>query len=129
MADVLVYAAAAREKTARKLLGAACRASGIGAQLELYGTGALYQRLGPRHAPPLPDLVMWFGPFAAAAAAADNLLQVHLPSNGAEGFVHDPNWRWTSLDYLKVGTVGSTPVNSLQDLASIPSLAMADPER
>ncbi|MCA1648577.1 MAG: hypothetical protein LC797_24985, partial [Chloroflexi bacterium] len=65
MTDVLVYAVRARERTARKLLGAACQASGVGARLELHGTGSLYQRLGSRRSAPFPDLVIWFGPFAA----------------------------------------------------------------
>src|ERR1700680_912252 len=123
MTDVLVYAVASREKAARMLLGAACRASGVGARLELYGSGSLYQRLGPRHALPLPDLVLWFGPFAAAAAASDGLLQPYRPARGAEGAVHDPEWRWTSLDSSSVGIVGPPGIASLQDLATVTGLA------
>ena len=86
MTDVLVYAVAAREPIARKLLGAACQASGMGARLELYGSsGSLYQRLGPRRAAPFPDIVMWFGPFAARAAALDGLLQPYQPATAADG--------------------------------------------
>ena len=73
----------ARRRPPEPLLGAACRATGIGARLELYGSGSLYQRLGPRHAPPLPDLVLWFGPFAAQAAALDGLLQPYQPASVA----------------------------------------------
>jgi ABC-type Fe3+ transport system substrate-binding protein len=127
--DVLVYATAARAQTVRALLGMACQATGIGARLELYGSGSLYQRLGPRHAPPLPDLVLWFGPFAAQAAALDDLLQPHQPARVADAAVHDPNWRWTTLDYLPVGVVGAPGVGSFQDLATVPRLAIADPER
>src|SRR6266850_584672 len=107
MSDVLVYAIAARESTARRLLGAACQASSIGARLELYGSsGSLYQRLGPRRAAPFPDLVLWFGPFAAQAAALDGLLQPHQPTSVADGVVHDPEWRWTALEYASIGVVG-----------------------
>jgi ABC-type Fe3+ transport system substrate-binding protein len=127
--EVLVYAAASRAQTARTLLGAACQATGISVRLELYGTGSLYQRLGPRHAPPLPDVVLWFGPFAAQAAALDGLLQPYRPANVAPAAVHDANWRWTTLDYLPIGVVGSTSATGLQDLASVPGLAIADPER
>jgi ABC-type Fe3+ transport system substrate-binding protein len=130
MTDVLVYAVASREATARKVLGAACRASGVGARLELYGSsGSLYQRLGPRRAAPFPDVVMWFGPFVARAAALDGLLQPYQPAGAADGVVHDPDWRWTTLDYSSVGVVGPPGVASLQDVAAIGGLALADPER
>ncbi len=130
MTDVLVYAVASRETTARRLLGAACQASGIGARLELYGSsGSLYQRLGPRRAAPLPDLVMWSGPFAARAAALDGLLQPYQPAAAADGVVHDPEWRWTTLDYSSIGVVGPPGIASLQDLAAVNGLALADPER
>jgi ABC-type Fe3+ transport system substrate-binding protein len=127
--DVLVYAVAARAQTARTLLGLACKATGLGARLELYGTGSLYQRLGPRHGTPLPDVVLWFGPFAAQAAASDELLQPYQPTAMAEAAAHDPNWRWTTLDYLSVGVVGTPPLAGFSDLAGVPKLALADPER
>jgi ABC-type Fe3+ transport system substrate-binding protein len=127
--EVLVYACASRAQTARSLLRAACQATSIDARLETYGTGSLYQRLGPRHAPPLPDVVLWFGPFAAQSAASDNLLQAYQPAHVAEAAIHDPDWRWTSLDYSSIGVVGSAPVGGVQDLLSVPNLAIADPER
>ena len=130
MTDVLVYAVAAREATARRLLGAACQASGIGARLELYGSsGSLYQRLGPRHSPPAPDIVLWFGPFAARAAGLDNLLQPYQPAQAPDGIVHDPDWKWTTLDYSTIGVGGAAPVASWNELAGVPRLAVADPER
>jgi ABC-type Fe3+ transport system substrate-binding protein len=130
MTDVLVYAVASRETTARRLLGAACQASGIGARLELYGSsGSLYQRLGPRRAAPFPDIVMWFGPFAASAAALDGLLQPYQPATVADGVVHDADWRWTTLDYSSIGVVGPPGIASWQDLAAVNGLALADPER
>src|SRR4030081_719160 len=127
--EVLVYAAAARAQTARMGVAGACQATGIGARLELYGSGSLYQRLGPRHAPPLPDIVLWFGPFAAQAAALDGLLQPYQPAHVAPAAGHEANWRWTTLDYLPIGVVGPTSVTGLQDLANVPGLAIADPER
>jgi len=130
MTDVLVYAVASRETTARKVLEAACQSSGIGARLELYGSsGSLYQRLGPRRAQPFPDVVMWYGPFAARAAALDGLLQPYQPTMAADGVVHDPEWRWTTLDYSSIGVVGPPGVGSLQDVATIGGLALVDPER
>src|SRR4030088_3569113 len=104
--EVLVYATASRAQTARTVLGAACQASGISVRLELYGSGSLYQRLGPRHAAPLPDVVIWCGPFAAQAAAADGFLQPYQPPRVAAGSAHDPNWRWSTLDYTSIGVVG-----------------------
>ena len=128
MTDLLVYAVEARAATARAVLGAACRATGLGARLELYSTGALYQRLGPRHAPPLPDVVMWFGPFAAGAAALDGLLQPHQPARVADAATHDPDWHWTALDFSAPGVVGSPAVASLPELANLRRLAVADPD-
>lgn len=129
MTDVLVYAVVSREKTARQVLGAACQVSGIGARLELHSSGSLYQRLGPRRGPAFPDLVMWFGSFAAQSAALDGLLQPYQPLNVADAAAHDPDWRWTTLDYSAVGIVGPPGITTLQDLASVPNLALADPER
>jgi ABC-type Fe3+ transport system substrate-binding protein len=129
MSDVLVYATESRARTARTLLGAACRAMGISARLELYGTGSLYQRLGPRRSQPLPDIVMWFGPFAACAATMDGLLQPYQPAQVADAAPHDPNWAWTTLDYCAIRVVGTPSVMGFEDLATAPRLAMADPER
>ena len=129
MTDVLVYAVAARAQPVRTLLGLACQATGLGVRLELYGTGSLYQRLGPRHAAPVPDVILWFGPFAAQAAASDELLQPYQPTAVAEAAAHDPSWRWTTLDYLSVGVLGTPALAGLSDVAGVPKLALADPER
>ena len=129
MTDLLVYATESRAQTARTVLGAACQALGISARLEVYGSGSLYQRLGPRRSQPLPDVVMWFGPFAARAAAVDGLLQPYQPSQVADGVPHDPNWAWTTLDYAPIGVVGTPGLTSFQDVAAVPRLAVADPER
>jgi ABC-type Fe3+ transport system substrate-binding protein len=127
--DVLVYAAAPRERLARVALAEACRATGIGVRLEVFGSGSLYQRLGPRHGPPLPDVVLWSGPFAAHAAGLDGLLQPYQPARIAEGAIHDPGWRWTTLDYSVIGVIGATPIGAWQELLSVPKLGLADPER
>lgn len=129
MSDVLVYATESRADIVRSTLGQACAATGLSAQLELYGSGSLYQRLGHGHTPPPPDLVLWFGAFAARAAAIDGLLQAYKPTTVADGVVHDPDWKWTALDYSPVGVVGASALSGWQDLASVPKLAMADPER
>jgi ABC-type Fe3+ transport system substrate-binding protein len=129
VSEVLVYASAARADAARSVLAQACRATDASARLEVYGTGSLYQRLGPRRAPPTPDLVWWFGPFAARAAAIDGLLQPHQPLSLADGAARDPDWNWTAIEYSAIGGVGSSPVGGWSDLAGVPRLAMADPER
>src|ERR1051326_6514171 len=122
--EVLVYATISRAQTARSLLSGACRATGLDARLELYGTGSLYQRLGPRHSPPFPDVVLWFGPFAAQAAAQDGLLQPYQPKHLADRVVHDAGWRWTTLDYLSIGVVGHATTGGLQGLSGVPTLAI-----
>jgi len=129
VSEVLVYSSDVRADMARMVLAQACRATGTSARLEIYGTGSLYQRLGPRRAPPLPDIVWWFGPFAARAAAVDGLLQAYQPPRLADGAMHDPDWKWIALEYSAVGIAGSTPVSGWQDLAAVPKLAVADPER
>ena len=129
MTDILAYVAAPRAQVARTLLGEACKATGIGVALEVYGTGSLYQRLGPRKGQPLPDIVVWFGPYAARAAAVDKLLQPFQPARIADGAPHDPEWRWTSFDYSVIGVTGAPRSSNAADLASVPRLAMADPER
>jgi ABC-type Fe3+ transport system substrate-binding protein len=73
--------------------------------------------------------VWWFGPFAARAAAVDGLLQPHQPTQVADGAAHDPDWNWTAVEYSTIGTVGNSAVGGWSDLASVPRLAMADPER
>jgi ABC-type Fe3+ transport system substrate-binding protein len=129
VSDVLVYVADARAELARSALAQACRATGASVQLEVYGTGSLYQRLGPRRAPPTPDIVWWFGPFAARAAAVDNLLQAYRPPGVADGTIHDPDWKWLALEYSPIGVVGSSALGSWSDVAGVSRLAMADPER
>jgi ABC-type Fe3+ transport system substrate-binding protein len=74
-------------------------------------------------------MLMWFGPFAASAAALDGLLQAYQPSRVPDGIIHDPDWKWTTLDYSAIGVIGDPPVSSWADLASVPRLEIADPER
>src|SRR5438105_13395806 len=123
MTDILVYVAAPRAQIARIVLAAACQATGTGVRIDVYGTGALYQRLGPSKAQPVPDVVMWFGPYAARAAAVDGLLQPYQPPRIADLAAHDPDWNWTAIDYSPIAIVGGS------DAASVSRLAMADPER
>jgi ABC-type Fe3+ transport system substrate-binding protein len=129
MSEVLVYASAARADAARAVLAQACRSTGASVRLEVYGTGTIYQRLGPRRATPTPDLVWWFGPFAARAAAIDGLLQPYQPERVADGAARDPDWNWTAVEYSALGSAGTQPIAGWTDLASVPRLAMADPER
>src|ERR1043166_8585141 len=113
MTEILAYVAAPRAEVARTLLAAACRATGTSARIDIYGTGALYQRLGPRKAPPFPDVVMWFGPYAARAAALDGLLQPYQPRRVADRASRDPDWIWTAIDFSPIALVGGA------DLASV----------
>jgi ABC-type Fe3+ transport system substrate-binding protein len=129
MSDVLVYTHTVHADTARNVLTAACTATGLAARLDVYGSsGSLFQRLGSRRAQPLPDVVWWFGPFAARAAAVDGLLQGHQPARVSDGVVHDPDWKWTTLQYSTIGVVGDG-ASRWEDLAAVPRLALADPER
>jgi ABC-type Fe3+ transport system substrate-binding protein len=123
VSDILVYVAAPRAQVARSVLSAACRATNTSVRIDVYTTGALYQRLGPRKAPPFPDLVWFFGPYAARAAALDGFLQSYQPSRVADGAAHDPDWKWTAVDYSPISIVGAA------DPTLVSRLAVADPER
>jgi ABC-type Fe3+ transport system substrate-binding protein len=127
--EILVYATQRRAATVRSLLGSACQAVGTSARLELFGSGSLFQRLRARRAPPPPDLVMWFGPYAAHSAALDGLLQPYQPQSLPREAVHDPEWRWLAVDFQGFSISGGPAGTTLQDLATAPRLAMADPER
>lgn len=129
MTDLLVYTTFSRAALVRSLLARGCADLGATVRLEQYSSGSLYQRLGSRRGPPLPDVVVWSGPFAAAAAAADGLLQAYQPRRVADGAPHDQGWRWTTLDFSVVGTSGSPPPLTIDDVAGAPKIAMADPER
>jgi ABC-type Fe3+ transport system substrate-binding protein len=129
MTDLLAYASVARADAARALLTAACQATGATLSLELYGSGSLYQRLGPRHWPPTPDIALWFGPFAAQAAAIDGLIQAYQPAQLADLAAHAATWHWTAVDYSAIGVVGSPAVATWSDVTGVPRLAVADPER
>ena len=128
MTDLLVYAHTAHADLARSLLGAACAATATTAQLDLFGNGSLFQRLGSRRAQPWPDLAWWFGPFAARAAALDGLLQTYQPSRVADAAPHDPDWKWTTTHATSIQVVGDG-VTRWEDLAAVSKLAIADPER
>jgi ABC-type Fe3+ transport system substrate-binding protein len=128
MTELLVYAHTAQAVVARSILGAACAATGTTARLDVFGSGSLYQRLGSRRAQPWPDLVWWFGPFAARAAALDGLLQSYQPSRVADAAQHDPDWKWTSTHSAAIGVIG-VGASRWEDLATVSKLAIADPER
>ena len=127
--EVLVYGTFVQADFLRAFLASACAATGVGARLELYGSGSLFERLGPRHAQPLPDAVFWYGPLAAHAAAQAGLLQPYQPPHVADGAVHEAQWRWTSLEFMTFAADGTPPVAGFADLAAVPRLALADPER
>lgn len=129
MTEVLVYVHRDRVDVARSALAAACRATQVATRLDVYGSGSLFQRLGPRRSQPMPDVVWWFGPYAARAAAVDGLLQAYQPARVADGAAHDTDWKWSAHEYAAVGVAGASGVSGWQDLNGVPRLAVADPER
>ncbi len=128
MTELTVYAIAQEATNVRALLGAACRAVSVDVRLELFGSGALFQRLRTRRTPPPPDLILWLGPYAAQAAALEELLQPYQPSSLPGAAAHAADWRWTAVDFLPFRVTGATAVASLDDLATVPRLAIADPD-
>ena len=130
MSDVLVFAPQARAEAARGLLGRACQATGQTVQLEVFGSsGSLFQRLRARRAPPPPDLVVWFGPYAAHSAALGGLLQSFQPAGLPPAAAHDPNWGWVAVEYQPFVVRGEPAIGRFEDIASARLLAVADPER
>ncbi len=129
MTEVVVYATLSRASTVRTVLASACAAVGTTARLELFGSGSLFQRLRTRRSPPPPDLVLWFGPYAAHAAAQAELLQPYQPRSLPARAQHDAGWRWVAVEFQPFHVTGEPPVATLDDLAKIPRLAVADPER
>jgi len=129
MSEVLVFAPRARADAARTLLARACGATGLTVQLEVFGSsGSLFQRLRARRAPPPPDLVMWYGPYAAHSAALSGLvapIEAELPPNAA----HDSNLAWVGVEFQPFTVNGTPAVTSFEQLASVKRLALADPER
>jgi ABC-type Fe3+ transport system substrate-binding protein len=124
--DVVVHVAQARITAVRAALAAACRATGIAARVEQYATGSIFQRLQARRAPPPADIVVWFGPCAAHAAALDGLLQPYQPARRAPRAAHDPEWRWSASEF---GMFAAAGLGTVQDLTGVVRLAVIDPER
>ncbi|MDQ3810176.1 MAG: hypothetical protein M3336_07790 [Chloroflexota bacterium] len=129
MSDVLVYATLSHAAGARSLLTQACRATGISAQLELFGSGSLFQRLRARRSPPPPDLIMWSGPYAAHAAAIQDLVLTYQPSQLPQHAMHDPTWHWVAVDFQPASIQGDPALASFSDVDRAASLAIPDPER
>jgi ABC-type Fe3+ transport system substrate-binding protein len=127
--EVLVFAPRARADAARTLLARACGATGLTVQLEVFGSsGSLFQRLRARRAPPPPDVVMWYGPYAAHSATLSGLLapiEAQLPPGAA----HDPNWTWVGVEFQAFSVSGNPALSSFEQLASVKRLALPDPER
>jgi hypothetical protein len=130
MSEILVFTPTAGADGVRSLLSSACQATGTSARLEVFGSsGSLFQRLRARRAPPPPDLVLWWGAYAAHSAALDGLLQPYRPANVPSGVAHDAEWHWVAVDF-QAPTIGGDPLlSTFQDLATLQRLAVADPER
>jgi ABC-type Fe3+ transport system substrate-binding protein len=130
MSEILVFTPMASVEGARTLLAGACQSTGTSARLEVFGSsGSLFQRLRARRAPPPPDLVLWWGPYAAHSAALDGLLQPYHPANVPTGVAHDAEWRWLAVDFQAPTISGDPPLSTFQDLGTPQRLAIADPER
>jgi ABC-type Fe3+ transport system substrate-binding protein len=111
------------------MLAAACAATGLEPRLELFGSGSLFQRLQARRAQPHADVVLWFGPYAAQSAAAAGFLQGHQPASLPEQAARHPGWLWSAVEFSPFRVVGNPDVTHLSELATVPRLALADPER
>jgi hypothetical protein len=127
VADVLVYATAARAEAARRLLGVACRATGAVARVEVFNSsGSLFGRLTQREGP-RGDLVLGFGPYLLQAAALEGLLEPYRPRGVTDTTVHHTRWLWTGLESAAWWVAPGVP--NLQELGGARRLALPDPAR
>jgi ABC-type Fe3+ transport system substrate-binding protein len=129
MTSLLVYGTDAHADSLRALFSRACRALGADIQLELFGSGSLFQRLRTRRVAPPPDVVVWFGPYAAHTAAQAGLLQAYQPAALPERVAHEAEWRWVAVNFQPFRVDGAPAVSGFDDLAAAPRLALPDPER
>jgi hypothetical protein len=129
MAEVVVFATLRQADAARAMLTAACRETNLEPRLELLGNGSIFQRLTVRRARPFPDVIVWFGPYAAHSAAMAGLLEPHTPGELPPSVTHHPDWRWTAVDHQAFGISGEPPIGTVGELMAARSLALLDAER
>jgi ABC-type Fe3+ transport system substrate-binding protein len=127
--EVLAYATPLEAAAVRRALASACRANGVQVRLEVFGTGAIFQRLVSRTRGWVPDLVFWTGPYAAQSAAAAGLLHQYQPRSLPRRVVHAPEWHWSAVTFRPVRLAGAQDQVQLEDVDRVPRLALADPER
>jgi ABC-type Fe3+ transport system substrate-binding protein len=129
MTDVLVGATLSHAVRVRGMLATACRATGMSIAVDVFSSGSLYQRLRARRASPMLDLLLWSNPYAAHAAAQAGLLRAHQPAALSERAQRHPEWYWPAAESQSFRVIGQPPTDTFQELASVPRLAVADPER
>jgi ABC-type Fe3+ transport system substrate-binding protein len=126
--QAVVFVTQARAEFARRVLGAACQATGVAVRLEVFGSsGSLYSRIAGRRDGPRGDVVIGLGPYLAHAAAAQGVLERFQPQRTADGAPHHPDWRWTAVDAS--AWTAAPAVQRLDDLLDVPRLGLVDPAR
>jgi ABC-type Fe3+ transport system substrate-binding protein len=126
--QAVVFVTQARAEFARRVLAAACQATGVAARLEVFGSsGSLYARIAGRREGPRGDVVVGLGPYLAQAAAAQGVLERFQPPRAADGAPHHAEWRWTAIDAS--AWVAAPAVQKLDDLLDVPRLGLVDPAR
>jgi ABC-type Fe3+ transport system substrate-binding protein len=126
--QAVVFVTQARAEFARRVLAAACQATGVAVRLEVFGSsGAVYSRIAGRREGPRGDVVIGLGPYLAHAAAAQGVLEKFQPARTADGAPHHAEWRWTGLDASAWSVAPA--VQRLDDLLDVPRLGLVDPAR
>ena len=126
--QAVVLVTQARAEFARRVLRAACEATGVATRLEVFGSsGGLHARISGRREGPRGDVVVGLGPYLAHAAAAESVLEKFQPLRAADNAPHHAEWRWTALDAS--AWMVAPPVQNLDDLLDVPRLGLADPAR
>ena len=126
--QAVVFVTQARAEFARRVLGAACEATGVAARLEVFGSsGSLHARISGRREGPRGDVVIGLGPYLPQVAAAEGVLEKFQPPRTADGAPHHAQWRWTAL--AASAWMVAPPVQKVDDLLDVPRLGLVDPAR
>jgi ABC-type Fe3+ transport system substrate-binding protein len=126
LGQAVVFAPQARAEFSRKVLAAACQATGLAVRLELFGSsGSLFARVTGRREGPRGDVLLGLGPYLAQAVAVQGALERFQPSRAADTAPHHSEWRWAALDASPWMVAPS--VGRFDDLLDVPRLALVDP--
>jgi ABC-type thiamine transport system substrate-binding protein len=124
--QAVVFAPDARADFSRRLLTAACAATGVAVRLEVFrSSGSLFARVTGRREGLRGDVLIGLGPYLAQAVAVQGAMERFQPPRVSDVAPHHAEWRWTALDAS--AWFSSPAVAGFDDLQDVPRLALLDP--